>query len=113
MTSPYGLAVQYGWRSANVGWMSRGQSVPLRRRWPRGLCAKLDVETLSNALALAADMSSGTEQYVYDPGPCDTKDLISGFAARSGVFATELAAYGFYGPRGGLDGEYGFFPRLW
>lgn len=74
-----------------------------------GLCAKLDADALANALALAADMSSGTEQYVYDPGPCDTKDLISGFAARSGVFATELAAYSFYGPQGGLDGEYGFF----
>ena len=74
-----------------------------------GLCGGLDADKLSHALALAADMSSGTEQYVYDRGKCDTKDLISGFAARNGVFAAELAAYDFYGPRGALDGEYGFF----
>lgn len=74
-----------------------------------GRCAGLDVERLTDAMALAADMASGTEQYVYEPGQCETKDLISGFAARSGVFATQLAAHGFRGPRGALDGEYGFF----
>ena len=74
-----------------------------------GRCAGLDAEGLSDAMALAADMASGTEQYVYEPGQCETKDLIAGFAARNGVFATQLAAHGFRGPRGALDGEYGFF----
>ena len=68
-----------------------------------------DRETLINAVALAADLASGTEQYVYEGGPCDTKDLISGFAARNAVFALRLAESGFYGPRGALDGEYGYF----
>ena len=72
-------------------------------------CAGLDRETLINCVALAADLSSGTEQYVYEGGPCDTKDLIAGFAARNAVFALRLAESGFYGPRGALDGEYGFF----
>lgn len=72
-------------------------------------CAGLDATGISNAIALAADMSSGTEQYVYEGGLCDTKDLIAGFGARSGVFATRLAASGFYGAKGALDGEYGFF----
>lgn len=74
-----------------------------------GLCADLDEETLAHAVGLAADLASGTEQYVYEGGDCDTKDLIAGFAARNGVFAVNLAQSGFYGPRGALDGEYGFF----
>ena len=72
-------------------------------------CAGCDRETLINAVALAADLASGTEQYVYEGGPCDTKDLISGFASRNAVFALRLAESGFYGPRGALDGEYGYF----
>lgn len=74
-----------------------------------GLCAGLDEEVLTHAVGMAADLSSGTEQYVYEGGDCDTKDLIAGFAARNGVFAVNLAQSGFYGPRGALDGEYGFF----
>lgn len=72
-------------------------------------CAGSDRETLINTVALAADLASGTEQYVYEGGPCDTKDLISGFAARNAIFALKLAESGFYGPRGALDGEYGYF----
>ncbi len=72
-------------------------------------CAGCDRETLINTVALAADLASGTEQYVYEGGPCDTKDLISGFASRNAVFALRLAESGFYGPRGALDGEYGYF----
>ena len=72
-------------------------------------CAGLDRERTINTIALAADLASGTEQYVYEGGPCDTKDLISGFAARNAVFALRLAESGFYGPRGALDGDYGFF----
>ncbi len=74
-----------------------------------GVCAGFDAETLAHAMALAADLSSGTEQYVYEGGPCDTKDLIAGFAARNGVLAAKLARAGFFGPRKSLDGEYGFF----
>jgi len=72
-------------------------------------CARLDREAMINCVALAADLASGTEQYVYEGGRCDTKDLIAGFAARNAVFALRLAQSGFYGPRGALDGEYGFF----
>ena len=72
-------------------------------------CAGADREIMTHAVALAADLASGTEQYVYEGGPCDTKDLIAGFAARNAVFALRLAEAGFYGPRGALDGAYGFF----
>ena len=72
-------------------------------------CAGFNRERTINTVALAADLASGTEQYVYEGGPCDTKDLISGFASRNAVFALRLAQAGFDGPRGALDGEYGFF----
>ena len=72
-------------------------------------CARFDRELTINTVALAADLASGTEQYVYESGACDTKDLISGFASRNAVFALKLAEGGFDGPRGALDGEYGFF----
>ena len=72
-------------------------------------CARCSRAEMLNAVALAADLASGTEQYVYEGGPCDTKDLIAGFASRNAVFALRLAEAGFDGPRGALDGDYGFF----
>lgn len=69
----------------------------------------LSREDIGNALALAMDMASGTEQYVYDAGECDTKDLLSGYAARNGIQAAKMADFGFRGPPGALDGEYGYF----
>ncbi len=69
----------------------------------------LDEAQIGNALALAMDMASGTEQYVYDAGHCDTKDLLAGYGARNGIFAAQLAEAGFRGPPGALDGPYGYF----
>ncbi len=69
----------------------------------------LDQEQIGNALALAMDMASGTEQYVWDAGYCDTKDLLAGLGARNGIFAARLAEFGFQGPPGALDGAYGYF----
>jgi 2-methylcitrate dehydratase PrpD len=90
----------------------KGTIGPLAAALAAGRCAGLAPAQLADALALAADMASGTEQYVYEPGNCDTKDLIAGFAARSGVFAVRLAAGGFAGPRGAIDGSYGFLQAL-
>ncbi len=67
----------------------------------------LDQEQIGNALALATDMASGTEQYVYDGFVCDT--LLSGIGARNGIEAARMAAFGFRGPPGALDGPYGYF----
>jgi 2-methylcitrate dehydratase PrpD len=90
----------------------KGTIGPLAAALAAGRCAGLAPAQLADALALAADMASGTEQYVYEPGSCDTKDLIAGFAARSAVFAVRLAAGGFAGPRGAIDGPYGFLQAL-
>ena len=67
----------------------------------------LDEAQIGNALALAMDMASGTEQYVYDGDVCDT--LLSGIGARNGIVAARLAEFGFKGPPGALDGAYGYF----
>ena len=69
----------------------------------------LDEIKIAQALSLAMDMASGTEQYVYDAGKCDTKDLLAGYAARNGIYAAKLASFGFEGPPGALDGSYGYF----
>ena len=69
----------------------------------------LNEQQIGDALALAMDMASGTEQYVYDAGHCDTKDLLAGYGARNGIFAARLAEFGFRGPPGALDGSYGYF----
>ena len=67
----------------------------------------LDEGQIANALALAMDMASGTEQYVYDGADCDT--TLAGIGARNGIFAARLAEFGFEGPPGALDGPYGYF----
>ena len=69
----------------------------------------LSGEKTTNALALAMDMACGTEQYVWDAGNCDTKDLLAGYGARNGINAAKMADFGFRGPPGALDGEYGYF----
>ena len=69
----------------------------------------LSAEKTADALALAMDMACGTEQYVWDAGACDTKDLLAGYGARNGIYAAKLADFGFRGPPGALDGEYGYF----
>ena len=56
-----------------------------------GRCAGRDVETMAQTLALAADMASGTEQYVYEGGKCDTKDVIAGLGAQGYELALEYA----------------------
>tara|TARA_Y100001934_G_scaffold249597_1_gene311188 strand:+ start:8653 stop:10032 length:1380 start_codon:yes stop_codon:yes gene_type:complete len=73
------------------------------------LAMDLGKDKVANALALSMDMASGTEQYVFDAGLCDTKDLLSGFAVRNGIYAAQLSAAGFQGPPGALDGEYGYY----
>ena len=69
----------------------------------------LSADKIADAIALAMDMACGTEQYVWDAGACDTKDLLAGYGARNGIYAAKLSDFGFRGPPGALDGEYGYF----
>lgn len=87
----------------------KGQAGTMASAVTAAMLMGLDADGIGNALALSMDMASGTEQYVYDAGHCDTKDLLAGFAARSGIYAARLAAFGFRGPPGALDGAYGYY----
>lgn len=87
----------------------KGQAGTLAASITAGVAMGLERQTLANALALSMDMACGTEQYVYDAGRCDTKDLLAGYAARNGIYAAKLAAFGFEGPPGALDGPYGYY----
>ncbi len=69
----------------------------------------LPAEKIAHALALSMDLACGTEQYVWDAGSCDTKDLLAGYGARNGIYCAALADFGFRGPPGALDGPYGYF----
>ena len=76
------------------------------------LAMGLDEAQIGNALALAMDMASGTEQYVWDAGHCDTKDLLAGYGARNGIFAARLAGFGFQGPPRRAGRRVRLLPRL-
>jgi 2-methylcitrate dehydratase PrpD len=112
IVAAYDLAVRLGdhvrAEQRRRGLDLKGTIGPLAAALAAGRCAGLPPAGIADAVALAADMAGGTEQYVYEPGLCDTKDLIAGFAARSGVLAARLAQRGFTGPRGAIDGAYGF-----
>ena len=87
----------------------KGQAGTLASAVSAAVAMGLEAERIANALALSMDMASGTEQYVWDSDSCDTKDLLAGYAARNGIYAAKLADFGFRGPRGALDGPYGYF----
>lgn len=87
----------------------KGQAGTLASGLTAAVAMELDAGTIGHALALAMDMASGTEQYVYDAGECDTKDLLAGYAAKNGIHAAKLADFGFRGPPGALDGPYGYY----
>ena len=113
IVAAYDFAVRIG-RQIRVTQRARGMDLKgtvgtLSTALAVARCAGLDREKTINTIAIAADLAGGTEQYVYEGGPCDTKDLIAGFGARNAVFAMQLADANFYGPRGALDGDYGFF----
>lgn len=68
---------------------------------------KLDAEQTIWALGNAGTQSSGLWQFLEEGAM--SKHLHAGRAAESGLIAAELAARGFTGPAGILEGEKGFF----
>ncbi len=87
----------------------KGQAGTLASSVTAAKALRLNAEKTAQALALSMDMACGTEQYVYDAGACDTKDLLAGYGARNGILAAKMADFGFRGPPGALDGPYGYF----
>jgi len=97
-----------GWQRER-GLDHKGQAGTLASAAAAAVAMRLPAEKIGHALALSMDMACGTEQYVYDAGACDTKDLLAGYGARNGIYAAKLADFGFEGPPGALDGPYGYF----
>lgn len=69
---------------------------------------RLDTPTTESAFGTAASMSSGLMRFAEDPYGTMTKRLHGGLPAERGVLAAQLAATGFAGPRGAIEGRYGF-----
>ncbi|WP_194745402.1 MmgE/PrpD family protein [Thermaurantiacus tibetensis] len=68
----------------------------------------LSRERMAHALALGVAQACGTMQAHVEGSVA--LPLQVGFAARAGVAAADLAAAGLEGPRGALDGPFGYFP---
>lgn len=73
-----------------------------------GMLLRLPEATLISAFGLAASMSSGVMQFSQDPEGNMIKRLHSGLPAERGLLAALLAAEGFTGPFGAIEGRYGF-----
>ncbi|MCY4060893.1 MAG: MmgE/PrpD family protein [Chloroflexi bacterium] len=87
----------------------KGQAGTMASAVTAAVAMGLPAEQISHAVALSMDMACGTEQYVYDAGTCDTKDLLAAYGAQNGIASAKMAEFGFRGPPGALDGEYGYF----
>ena len=87
----------------------KGQVGTLASAITAGVGLGLNQGKMANALALAADMACGTEQYAFDAGLCDTEGLLAGYGASNGITAAKMADFGFRGPPGALDGDYGYY----
>lgn len=69
---------------------------------------QLDAHGIEAAFGLAASMASGVMQFSLESEGTMVKRLHAGLPAERGVLAAQLAAEGFSGPAGGIDGERGF-----
>ena len=72
-----------------------------------GASLRLDAAQLTDAMGIAASMSSGIIEYLAEGAW--TKRMHPGWAAQSGYRAARLAQGGFVGPRTVFEGEHGFF----
>ncbi len=72
-----------------------------------GKVAGLTVTQLADALGLAGSQAAGLLEFLTDG--TSVKRLHPGWAAHSGLVAARLAAAGFSGPRGVLDGRFGLY----
>ena len=72
-----------------------------------GTVAGLSRAQLADALGLAGSQAAGSLEFLTDG--TWAKRIHGGWAAHSGLVAARLAAAGFSGPRGTLDGRFGFY----
>jgi 2-methylcitrate dehydratase PrpD len=68
---------------------------------------RLNASQIQHTLGIAFMQTGGSQQANIDPSL--SKRMLSAFAARSGVFAAQLAARGITGPAQALEGELGLY----
>lgn len=89
------------------GFHATGVVGPLSAALVAARLYRLSAAATAHALGLAASMSGGLMAFV-DDGAW-SKWLHAGWAAHGGIVAAQLAAQGFRGPRGALDGRHNLF----
>lgn len=89
------------------GFHATGVVGPLAAALVAARLYRLSAQAAADALGLAASMSGGLMAFV-DDGAW-SKWLHAGWAAHGGIVAAQLAAQGFRGPRGALDGRHNLF----
>ncbi|MFI5365407.1 MAG: MmgE/PrpD family protein [Candidatus Binatia bacterium] len=104
--------------NVRIGLVARG-SFHDRGFHPTGICGTyaaalvagkvfgLDATHLADALGLAGSQAAGSLEFLTDG--TWAKRIHGGWAAHSGLVAARLAAAGFTGPRGTLDGRFGLY----
>jgi 2-methylcitrate dehydratase PrpD len=90
------------------GFHSPGTTGPFGAAIGTALLLDLDAAKVTNAIGIAASLSSGLIQFSRAGTGGLVKRLHFGRAAESGVLAASLAAEGFTGPHDVLEGEFGF-----
>ena len=76
-----------------------------------GTIRELKLDALHSTIGIAASMGGGIKAFTQGTGGM-VKRLHAGRAAEAGVFAAELSARGFTGPRDGIDGAFGMIPAI-
>jgi 2-methylcitrate dehydratase PrpD len=92
------------------GFHATGIVGPFAAAAAAGRLLRLDGEALSHAFGLTGSMSSGLMAFIADGSW--SKWLHAGWAAHGGVVAAQLAAEGFRGPAGVLDGRHNLYSAM-
>src|SRR5215472_16756351 len=106
VTAKLGLAI--GPAHYRMGWHATSTLGTLGAAMAAGTLLRLDAERLTNALAIAVSMASGSRQNFGTM----TKPLHAGHAARCGVAAARLAGRGLTGDPTALEAPFGLFALM-
>ena len=92
---------------ANNGWFNTATHGVFGAAAAAAKLLGLDEEATAHALGLAFAQASGTQQALVEKSI--VKRMLSGLAARAGVFAAQAAKNGITAPREVFEGKYGFY----
>ena len=94
-----------GPQASGRGWHLTGVAGPAAAAVGVGVLLGFDAGKLANAVGIACASAGGNKSFTGSGGM--VKRLHAGLASRAGVLAARLAAAGFTGPAGALDGQFG------